>query len=52
MKAMPKIPTQPTLFQRVYRHEAGFACLLILALFGFMALTELFCTLFGVGWER
>jgi hypothetical protein len=44
-----KIPTQPTLFQRVYRHEAGFACLLILAIFGAMGLMELICTITGAG---
>jgi hypothetical protein len=44
-----KIRTQPTLFQRVYRHEAGFACLLVLALFVAMGLMELICTITGVG---
>lgn len=44
-----KIRTQPTLFQRVYRHDAGFACFLVLALFVAIWLAEFICTIFGAG---
>lgn len=49
MTNIHKIPTQPSLFRRIARHEAGFACLLLLALFGFIAVGEVICTLLGVG---
>jgi cytochrome c oxidase assembly protein Cox11 len=48
MKAVPRIRTKPSLFQRIVRHEAGFVCLLFLAMFAFLGLYEMICTLFGV----
>lgn len=44
-----RIKTQPTLLRRLARTEAGFACLLVLGLFGFVALAEVACTMTGVG---
>lgn len=44
-----RIKTTPSLFRRIARTEAGFACLLVMAIFGFMALGEIICTLTGVG---
>jgi hypothetical protein len=49
MKAIRRIKTQPTLLRRIARTEAGFACLLVLGLFGFWALAEMACTVAGVG---
>lgn len=49
MKTIYKIRTRPPLLRRIVRTEAGFACLLVLALFGFMALAEIICWMVGVG---
>ncbi len=44
-----RIKTKPSLLQRVMRSDAGYACLLVLALIAASALAEMLCTLAGVG---
>lgn len=49
MSAIPKIRTKPTLLQRIWRNDSTGAMLVVLWLFAFMALAELFCWLIGAG---
>lgn len=44
-----RFKTKPTLFQRVIRSDAVFACVLVLGLFFACAVAELLCTLAGAG---
>lgn len=49
--AIQRFRTKPTLVERIERSTPACVVLLFAALFGFMALAELACTLLGVPYD-